>query len=317
MILGTRTSALAWAQSSMVAGLIGPDVRLVGVETAGDKVVDAPLRGPLVKGWFTEALEERLRTGEIDIAVHSLKDLPVANAEGLVLGAILERGPVADMLLVRSEAFNPASLGLPIANGARVGMSSPRRESSLRTVRPDCTAAFLRGNVTTRIQRLAEGKYDAIVLAEAGLLRLGTQLRLPPGVRVARLDPRWWVPAPGQGALAVQCREGDSVVRDRLSAIHHPQTAEETLAERAALSLLGGGCSVPFGAWWSGARWTVGLDVAGTFSVRTGIVAPAAADSPNPHAEPPPSDWAVRALALGERGETWPTHIAEVQNESA
>jgi len=270
--------------------MLGPDVERVRLQTAGDELVDAPLRGPLAKGWFTAAIEDALRERRVDLAVHSLKDLPVADAPGLVLGAIVARGPVADLLLVRDEAWDGAAAGLPLRPGSRVGLSSPRRQACLRTARPDCEAAFLRGNVTTRLERLGEGRYDAIVLAEAGVERLGEGRRIPPGVRVARLDPGSWVPAPGQGALAVQCRADDHPVLARLAAIHDAPTAAAVAGERALLGRLGGGCSVPFGAWLEGDRWAVGLEVGRGFRVRRGRGAPEAA---------------VDALAAGEAGERW------------
>ncbi len=270
MRLGTRRSALAWAQSGGIAALLGPDVERVGIETAGDRLVDTPLTGPLVKGWFTEAIAAALRSGAVDLAVHSLKDLPVSDEPGLVIGAVPARGPVADVLLIRETAFDRDAPGVPLRAGAQVGMSSPRRQAALRTLRPDCGAAFLRGNVTTRLQRLAEGRFDAIVLAEAGLVRLGAEGRPPSGVRVVRLFPGWWVPAPGQGALAVQCRVDADAVRSRLVGIHDPVTAAAVGAERACLSALGGGCSIPFGAWQSAEGWAVGLESGGVWRVRRG-----------------------------------------------
>lgn len=287
--LGTRTSALAWAQSGQVAARIGSDVDLVGVETEGDRRVDLPLRGPLTKGYFTEALERGLRAGSIDLAVHSLKDLPVAEPEGLLIAAIPARAPVADLLLVRPEAWAPEAPALPIRHGASVGASSPRRQALLRTLRPDLTPAFLRGNVTTRLERLREGRFDAIVLAEAGLGRLGVDLA-GIGFRVARLLPDAWPPAPGQGALAVQCRADDAPLRARLRALHDPATAEAVRRERAWLEAMGGGCQVPFGAWATAARWVLGLETGGRFRFRRG-------------ADPAEGEAAVRSLLAGAAGD--------------
>lgn len=269
MRLGTRQSVLALAQSGHVAAALG-DVELVRVVTEGDRLVDVPLRGPLAKGFFTEALESGLRDGRFDLAVHSLKDLPVEMAAGLVLGAIPRRAPAADLLLVREDRFTPEAAGLPVPEGARIGASSPRRMALLRTARPDCEAAFLRGNVTTRLDRLAQGQYDAIVLAEAGLARLGQSV--PAGVVVTRLDVWAWPPAPGQGALAVQCRADDAVVLGRLASFHDADTSACVTAERAWLTRLGGGCAVPFGAFTDRRRFVVGLEVDGVFRVASGEV---------------------------------------------
>lgn len=256
--LGTRRSALALAQSGQVARAVGPDVELVGVTTEGDRLVDVPLRGPLAKGFFTEALESGLREGAFDLAVHSLKDLPVEMPEDLVLGAIPPRAPAADLLLVREDAWvdDPAA-PLPLRAGARVGASSPRRQALLATLAPGVVPTFLRGNVTTRLERLVRGDFEAIILAEAGVSRLG--MDLPAGVRVVRLRVDAWPPAPGQGALAIQCRSSDTVVRGRLARLNHPPTAAAVGLERALLARLGGGCSLPFGAWCSGDTWAVGL----------------------------------------------------------
>lgn len=293
--LGTRTSALAWTQSSMVAAAIGPDVEMIGKQTAGDLVVDAPLRGPLQKGWFTEALEAALRSGEIDLAVHSLKDLPVADPAGLTVGAILQRAAVSDLLFVREEAWNPGGL-LPVRPGGTVGASAPRRHALLRTLRPDLEAAWLRGNVTTRLERLAEGRFDAILLAEAGVTRLGEKGRTPPGVRVARLLPQHWPPAPGQGALAVQCRADDERVLARLRPLDHAPTRAAVDAERAWLTRLGGGCAVPFGAWTEGDAWALGLERDGRFHIARGPGDPVAA---------------LDAILAGAEGQAWEGPIWE------
>lgn len=266
--LGTRQSVLALAQSGHVARAIGPDVELVGVTTEGDRLVDVPLRGPIAKGFFTEGLETGLREGRFDLAVHSLKDLPVAMAPGLVLGAIPKRAPAADLLIVREASFAPDQPGLPLRPGATVGASSPRRMSLLQTVRPDVTASFLRGNVTTRLERAARGDFDAIVLAEAGVSRLGRPI--PDGLVICRLSLTGWPPAPGQGALAIQCRADDAPLLTRLARLHDPATEAAVHAERAWLSRLGGGCAVPFGAYAHGDHWVVGLEVGGVFRVASG-----------------------------------------------
>lgn len=287
--LGTRKSALAWAQSGQVARAVGPDVALTGVTTEGDRLVDVPLRGPLAKGFFTEALESGLREGAFDLAVHSLKDLPVDGPADLVLGAIPVRAPAADLLLVREDAWaDDETHPLPLHPGARVGASSPRRQALLATLAPGVVPTFLRGNVTTRLERLARGDFEAIILAEAGVSRLG--MALPAGIRVVRLKVEAWPPAPGQGALAIQCRVSDADVRSRLAALHDPRTAAAVTLERALLARLGGGCSLPFGAWSGGEDWVVGLALpGGPFRILRGTG--------------PGAEAAVDALQAGQGGE--------------
>jgi len=298
--LGTRKSELALTQSGMMARAIGPDVELVGVTTEGDRRVDVPLQGgPLTKGFFTEELERGLREGTLDLAVHSLKDLPLQQPDGLVLGAIPARAALADLLLVREEAWDPTASMLPLRAAAKVGAASERRQWLLRTLRPDCDPAFLRGNVPTRVARLREGRYDAIVLAEAGVQRLGLALE---GLRVARLHPAQWPNAAGQGALAIQCRADDVVTRSRLAPLHDPATAAAVEQERGWLGALGGGCSVPFGAAVWGGGWAMGLMKDGAFRIRRGVVV---ADG----------DEALRALLAGDPGEGWAEPIWEVWNE--
>lgn len=268
MKLGTRQSRLALAQSGLVARALGPDVELVGMDSEGDRIIDAPLVGALSKGFFTDALESALRSGAIDLAVHSLKDLPVEPAEGLVIAAVPRREAPNDMLLVRSDAWSEQASGqsgaLPLRIGARVGSTSPRRGALLRTWGREVEVVPLRGNVTTRVERLRDGKFDAIVLAEAGLQRLGAfsssgEVNLS-GLRLIKLDLAAWPAAPGQGALALQCRATDDATRARLAALHHAETALAVHQERTWLALLGGGCSLPFGASIVGNTWSFVLD---------------------------------------------------------
>lgn len=295
MKLGTRRSDLAMTQSRWVAERVGPDVELVGVVTEGDRLVDVPLRGPVGKGFFTEALERGLLEGTLDFAVHSLKDLPVDQRPGLAIGAVPVRESPADLLVVRADRADEAAPGLPLRRGASIGAASERRQAQVRAMRPDLTPAFLRGNVPTRVQRLAEGRFDAIVLAEAGVRRLGLDLS---AFHVYRLRPRDWPPAAGQGALGLQCRDGDEVVLARLAGMHHAPTARAVEAERGWLATMGGGCTVPFGAVVSEEGWAMGLAQDGDFRVRRGTdVAEGAA--------------ALRGLLAGERGEGWPEPIWE------
>lgn len=243
--LGTRGSDLARWQTDYVASRLSevyPDLvtEIVVISTRGDQVLDTPL--PLVggKGLFTAELESGLHLGEIDLAVHSLKDLPTEDPAGLVVGAILPRANPADVLVSRN-GYTLDSL----PEGAVIGTSSNRRASQLLHLRPDLRMKDIRGNINTRVRKAldpAEG-YDAIVLAEAGLLRLGMD-----EVVTQVLPFTHMLPAPGQGALAVQCRD-DDVSLQRLAPIHDPLTAHAVSAERAFLAELGGGCSVPVAAF--------------------------------------------------------------------
>jgi len=280
---GTRGSALARWQTDHAAALLRAawpelEVEPVIVTTRGDVDLRDRLTGRLDKGFFTEELESGLRGGELDIAVHSLKDLPTANAPGLTIGAVLPRGPGEDWLVVRPEAITEQSRGqLPLAPGARVGSSAVRREALLRVYAPHARALPLRGNVPTRLERLREGRYEAIVIAAAGLSRLGLDLS---GLAVYALDPRRWIPAPGQGAVAVQCRADDAETRALLSAIHHAPTAHAVSWERALLAASEGGCASAFGSRLLGDQLIWGLEQAGWRRYR----APAPSDGPEDRA---------------------------------
>lgn len=242
--LGTRTSQLAlWQTNHVMAQLQAhwPQLQyeLVHHITQGDKRLDRPLPEIGGKGLFTAELEEALRRGEIDIAVHSLKDLPVEDAEGLIIGAILSREDTRDVLVAR-QRWTLATL----PKGAIIGTSSLRRQAQLLAARPDLDVRSIRGNVDTRLRKVMSGEYDAAVMAGAGLSRLGLTEHI-----VEWLAPETMLPAPGQGALAVQCRADDPVVHTLLSAIHDSVAAATTTAERQLLFRLGGGCSAPVGAW--------------------------------------------------------------------
>ncbi len=239
--LGTRGSKLARWQSEYVLKLLQaawPDLRaeIQVITTHGDRVIDKPL--PLVggKGLFTAELESALRSGAIDLAVHSLKDLPTDTPDGLSIGAIPARANPADVLLSR-DGHKLETL----PDGAAVGTSSRRRAAQLLHWRPDLRLTDIRGNVDTRIRKALDpnGVYDAIVLAYAGLERLG---RLDVAAQVLSFD--LMLPAPGQGALAVQCRD-EAASCDLLAPLHHTETAVAVTAERAFLAGLGGGCAVP------------------------------------------------------------------------
>ncbi len=258
--LATRGSALARWQTHHVATQLPVPSREVVIETRGDVDQSPILAGKLEKGFFTEELERALRAHEVDVAVHSLKDLPTTQPAGLCLGAILNRADARDLLLVHPEAYRPSGgPGLPLRDGARVGASSLRRMALLRHHAPTASAVPLRGNVPTRLSKLsAHTDYDAIVLAAAGLLRLGLDLT---AFHVVALNPKVWVPAPGQGAIAVQCREDDAATRDVLAAIDDTDTRHRVEAERTLLRAFEGGCSSPFGAYAPNAETVhVGLE---------------------------------------------------------
>ncbi|SEC31788.1 hydroxymethylbilane synthase [Nocardioides exalbidus] len=238
--LGTRASALATTQSGHVADLIrerlGCEVELVEVATEGD-VSSAPLATMGGTGVFVSALRDALLEGRVDVAVHSLKDLPTAPADGIALAAIPPREDPRDVVVARDGL----TLGeLPV--GSRLGTGSPRRVSQLAALGLGLELEGIRGNVDTRIRKVREGHYDAVVLARAGLARLG---RLEEVTEV--LDPLQMLPAPGQGALAIECRSDDELVT-ALAQLDDPATRAAVTAERAVLSTLEAGCSAPLGA---------------------------------------------------------------------
>jgi hydroxymethylbilane synthase len=258
--IGTRASALARWQTDHVIALwsqreSGLHVAVVDLSTAGDDLPEAPLEVMEGTGFFTSTLERALLEGRIDVAVHSYKDLPVVSTPGLAVVAVPQRGPVEDALCARDR--------LTLARlppGARVGTSSLRRTAQLRALRPDLDYRALRGNVPTRLARVARGDLDAVVLARAGLERLGLADRVTQVFPVADL-----LPAPAQGALALQARADDQALARRLAALDHAATRRAVTAERAVLHLLRGGCSVPVGALARGEGPMVAVD-AGVFA---------------------------------------------------
>ena len=240
--IGTRQSLLALWQSNHIAACLRkqyPDCEVVlkKIVTKGDRILDVPLAQIGGKGLFTKEIEEDLLSGEVDLAVHSLKDMPTVLPEGLCLTAITERANVGDAFV--SNKYNSFA-ELPL--GAVVGTSSLRRKAQLLAARPDLTIRDLRGNVDTRLRKLDEGLYDAIILAAAGLERLGH------GDRIKAVIPsNVCLPAVGQGALAIECRTNDAEVRQMLDFLNDEPTVYATNAERAFLGLLEGGCQVPIG----------------------------------------------------------------------
>ena len=238
--IGTRGSLLARWQAEHVKErltALGHEVSLVVITTTGDRLLDRRLETVGGKGAFLKEIEDALEAREVDLAVHSLKDVPTVLPDGLELCAILERADPRDALLSSGAGLDD------LPRGATVGTTSLRRQAQLRAVRPDLSVTDLRGNVETRIRRLREGRFDAILLAMAGLVRLGRVDEV-----TEPLDPRRFIPAPGQGAIALECRADDAAVREAVAPLDHPSTARRVSAERCFLAALGGGCNVPLGA---------------------------------------------------------------------
>lgn len=246
--VASRGSDLALTQTNQVAALLRaavPDLQVdVAVfRTLGDRVLDRPLSRIGEQGLFTRELDDALLRRDADLAVHSLKDVPTRLPDGLVIAAVSERTDPRDVLIVRDGRLGGSLAGLP--RGARVGTSALRRQVQLAAHRPDLEAVDLRGNLNTRFAKLDAGAADAILLAAAGVVRLGW------AHRVAEFLPlETWLPAPGQGALAVIMRDEPSALRDAVAAaVHDPITAACTRAERALLAELQGGCQVPIAAF--------------------------------------------------------------------
>ncbi|HEY8586865.1 MAG TPA: hydroxymethylbilane synthase [Rhodanobacter sp.] len=242
--IATRKSALALWQAEHVAALLrvthpGLTVELVPLSTRGDEILDKPLATIGGKGLFLKELEVAMLEGRAELAVHSLKDVPAQLEPGFVLPAILPRADAADAFVSNHYA---ELAELP--QGARVGTSSLRRQAQLRALRPDLVLLDLRGNVGTRLGKLDAGQYDAIVLACAGLERLGLATRIR-----SRLAAPDWLPAPGQAAIAIEAREGQAAVLALLAALDDADTRLTVTAERAMNQALGGSCTVPIGAW--------------------------------------------------------------------
>ncbi len=248
LVIGTRGSDLALWQARHVAGLIaerlGRETEIAVIRTRGDRIHDVAFHKMEGKGFFTRELQQALLDGRVDLVVHSLKDLPTGEPEGLALAAIPARAEPWDLLLAPEGTLRPDHadpLGLP--QGATVGTSSLRRAAQLLALRPDLRLGALRGNVPTRIRKLREGAHGAIVLAAAGVRRLDLDLG---GLDVLELPPEVMLPAPGQGALAVETR-ADGPEREVLAALHDPVAARSVAAERELLRLLEGGCHLPLG----------------------------------------------------------------------
>ena len=244
--LGTRGSRLAVWQAEWVQAALarhGVAAELVIITTRGDAEVDRPLHELEGKGFFTTEIEDALRDGRIDVAVHSLKDLPTSLPAGLVLAAVPKRADPAEALVTREAGVTSLA---DLAAGARLGTSSLRRMAQVRYLRADLDVVPLRGNVPTRVQKVKEGRdgLDAALLAGAGLERLELA-----GQIAARLDPLDVMPAPGQGALGLEVRADDRTARAALAGVGDPASACQVAAERGLLASLEGGCQAPVAAW--------------------------------------------------------------------
>jgi hydroxymethylbilane synthase len=242
--IGTRASELALRQARLVENALlarGIVAELITFKTTGDKKLDQPLTEIGAKGLFTRELEIALAKNKIDCAVHSLKDLPSDSPEGLEIVAQLEREDPRDALVVNRQTGAESLDELPA--GSRVGTSSLRRRAQLLAHRPDLEVVELRGNVPTRLSKVEKGSVHAAVLAAAGLIRLEVERRI-----TMFLEPPDWLPAAGQGAIAIQVRSDDSRIKELLAPLDHEPTSIATRAERAFLAALDGGCQVPIGA---------------------------------------------------------------------
>lgn len=267
--IGSRGSDLALWQANHVKKQLedlGAEVSITIIKTQGDQIQHLSFDKLEGKGFFTKEIEQALLEESIDLAVHSHKDLETNPPEGLIIAAVSERENPADVLLIHPKAFDPEAFW-SLKQDTVVGTSSARRKSQLIGYRPDVTIKDLRGNVPTRLQKLVDGDYDAILLAKAGLDRLKLDLK---GMHEVILDPEQFVPAPAQGVLALQIRENDNELFDFMQAMNHVDIQSQIALERTVLNRLQGGCQLPLGAycpeegrlliafaheWEQGAQW--------------------------------------------------------------
>lgn len=242
LVLGTRGSKLALWQANYIAGrlkkLAGIDVAITKIKTSGDMILDAPLAKIGGKGLFVKEIEEALLAGDIDLAVHSMKDVPTELPEGLFIGAMTEREDPRDVLVSRGDVELDE-----LPRGSRIGTSSLRRRAQLAKHRPDLEFGDLRGNLDTRLRRIEEGRYDATILAAAGIDRMGWSDRI-----AQRIDSSIMVSAVGQGAIGVEIRKDDMFMIELCGRLTHLATALVVRAERRLMKRLEGGCQVPIGA---------------------------------------------------------------------
>lgn len=244
LVIGTRASALAlwqahWVKDSLAAGFPQCEIEIRHIETTGDRIQDVPLAKIGGKGLFTEELEAAMLAGEIDMAVHSMKDMPTELPPGLTIAAVTERLHPGDALV--SPHYKTLER---LPRGARIGTSSLRRRAQLRCLRPDLEIVELRGNVDTRLKKLGTDQLDGVILAVSGLCRLGLD-----GHITQILPFEVCLPAAGQGALAVETRDGDGAVREMIKILEHEPTRLAIAAERAMLAEMEGGCQIPIGVF--------------------------------------------------------------------
>lgn len=248
IIIGTRGSQLALWQAHFTKDnleKLGLEVELKIIKTRGDKIQHLSFDKIEGKGFFTKEIEDALLKEEIDLAVHSMKDLPTESPEGLIIAGVSYRENPADWLVIKKGTEDTSKI-YSLKDNAVVGTSSARRKAILLDIRPDITLEDIRGNVPTRLQKLRDGKFDAIVLAAAGLTRLNLDMS---DFVVIKLNTKEFVPAPAQGVLAYQTRTADIATRKIVKQLHHTKVAAATNVERKVLNLLGGGCHMPLGVY--------------------------------------------------------------------
>ena len=248
IIIGTRGSKLAlWQANAVKAQLegLGVPVEIEVIKTKGDHIQHLSFDKIEGKGFFTKEIEEALLERKIDLAVHSMKDLPTSNPEGLLIAGVSKRANPADWLVINPKAYDATKL-FHLCHSGRVGTSSARRKALMKSFRPDVQLLDIRGNVPTRLKKLADGYADAIILAAAGLERLELDLS---HFQLFKFNPHEFIPAPAQGVLAYQIRTDDKRVDRLIKQIHDKHTAEQVVVERKVLHLFDGGCHLPLGAY--------------------------------------------------------------------
>ncbi len=246
LVIGTRGSRLALWQSEHTQCLlkdIGISSGLQVIKTKGDQIQHLSFDKIEGKGFFTKEIEDELLDGTVDIAVHSLKDMPTTQPDGLALAALLHRADPADWLIVNKSSMDE-DLDLSLKVNPVIGTSSARRKAQIMGFRPDAVIKDIRGNVPTRLQKLQDGQFDGILLAAAGLTRLELDLS---HFHVVKFNPREFVPAPGQGVVAIQCRAEDVSVRRLLKQLHQSAVGRCSNVERSVLQMMDGGCQLPLG----------------------------------------------------------------------
>lgn len=248
LIIGTRGSKLALWQAHYTLDKLaeaGIEAELKIIKTKGDKIQHLSFDKIEGKGFFTKEIEDALLQGEVDMAVHSMKDMPTTQPEGLGLAAVSYRANPSDWLLVRKDAVNPKS-GLKLGEKPVVGTSSARRKAQLLALQPDIQIKDIRGNVPTRLQKLRDGQFDAIMLAAAGVSRLEIDLS---DFEIIKFEPKDFVPAPAQGVLTFQIRKEDKILRKTLQILHDQSVVKCTNVERTVLKMMDGGCQMPLGVY--------------------------------------------------------------------